>query len=341
MGENIVGIGKQHIIHTNRTKEGGSFTVAHNTKDIIAGSIGHLLAVPTIHLPLLTFDSMFQNPNKEVAETLARRYKDVPWKGDVLVRVGHASLIGDIARSIASDKDMKDAPPRWLRTLMLPSTMIATVFTKMFRIDNYNPFTNTVSVFHANDAVGTGRIGQAQFYDTLQSPAVKSVIAFAQTIPFVPLWTEWNSYSNAMKRFETDTQRKKALKIYEPHWGFLLNMNILGSVPYLGPAALPSALMYSGSFLVGSLAAGHITSRFPNLRVSDRYERFGYVFEGKEPKKEKKFFHGPAVKAIAKEVVHKPVVSSHEKKNLGDHQVYESTARAIRPIHGSSARNLF
>lgn len=309
VGELPVGVSQQHIIHSHRTKEGGSFTVLHNNKDLIAGSLGHLLAIPTIHLPLLTLDAIAKNPSKEVAETLTRRYKDVPWKGDVLVRVGHASLMGDIARSIAKDADMKGAPPRWLRTLMIPSTVIANLLTKTFRWDSYNPFTSTVTVFHANDAVGTGRVGQAQFYDELQTPAIKSVVALAQTIPFVPLWTEWNSYANAMKRFETDTQRKKALKIYEPHWGFMLNMNILGSVPYLGSLAVPSMLLYAGSLMLGAGAAGHITSRFSNLRFSKQYERFGYVFSGAPTKAGKE--------------------PTYAKKVLGPHQVYASTARPV------------
>lgn len=339
MGELPIGVAKHEYRSINKSKEGGSLGFAYSKDGWLANTVGHVLAVPIIHLPLLTLKDAFHNPPEELVKTLSDRWKDVPFKGDVLVRVGHASVIGDIKRLLATDEQIKgrvkfSTTAKWIdraaRYPYIPLQVMKTLLVKMMRLDNYDPITNTISVFHPNKAIGMHEIGHGKFFSSKENPT--NWYMAANLVPLARTYTEYKATEGAMKQFSNDAERKQALTLLEPAFATYLVPSVLG-------IAAPKLLnAYAG---IGSLAAGHIMARLPNFRFSKQYERFGYVFEGKEPKKEKKFFHGPSVEAIAKELVHKPVASSHEKKGLGDHQVYESTARAIRPIHGSSARNLF
>lgn len=103
MPEHVIGANPRDVIHQRITAE-GSLTFAYNKRDIVANTIGHILAVPTTHTILWTWGSAFRNPSKELVTELYDRYKDVPWKGDVLVRVGHSSIFGDIQRMLALER---------------------------------------------------------------------------------------------------------------------------------------------------------------------------------------------------------------------------------------------
>ena len=102
----------------------------------------------------------------ELVEHFKERYKDVPCKGDVLVRVGHASIVGDLQRLFANDKirgplsldigntKLMKVYRTIFRLLAVPGVVLGGIHAKLFRANHYNPFTNTVHIFHPNQRLG-------------------------------------------------------------------------------------------------------------------------------------------------------------------------------------------
>lgn len=306
MGELPVGVAHHEHRHVLKSKEGGSLSFAYSKDGVLANTIGHLLAVPLIHLPLLTLKDAFHNPPEELVKTFSDRWKDVPFKGDVLVRVGHASVIGDIKRLLATNDEIKgrvkfSTTAKWLdkaaRYPYIPLQVLQTLFVKMMRLDHYNPITNTISVFHPNKAVGMHEIGHAKFIDTKKNPT-NWYMAYGY-LPFTQPYVEYKATENAMKHFADDAERKQALKVLEPAFATYMVPTVLG--------LFAPRLAYMRA---GSVIAGHIMARNPNIRISSQYERFGYVFSGQEPTK--KYFHGPQAALEHNQVL---VGSSQSKKN--------------------------
>lgn len=289
MVELPVGVAPHEHRQVVKSKDGGSLSFAYSKDGILANTVGHVLAVPIIHLPLLTLKDAFHNPPEELVKTLSDRWKDVPFKGDVLVRVGHASVIGDIKRLLATNDEIKgrvkfSTTAKWLdraaRYPYIPLQVLKTLFVKMTRLDNYDPITNTASVFHPNKAIGMHEIGHGEFFSSKENPTNWYMVT---GIPLPRTYLEYKATESAMKRFSSDAERKQALKVLEPAFATYLVPSVLG-------IATPKLInKYTG---IGGLVAGHIMARLPQLRVSRQYERFGYVFSGTE-KHEKKFFHGP------------------------------------------------
>jgi len=277
--ERAVGVNPAHVIHQTISKEGGSFTIAEKN-EFIAQTFGHILAIPYVHLPLWTPHAIVRNTPPETIEYLKERWKDVPWKGDVLVRIGHTSLFGDIQRSMADKKDLSHMPPKWMRTLVLPYTLLQSFLGKFMRLDHYNAFTNTAHVFHADKAMGMGRIAQAHWFDQMDSGLLKGVTRFAQAlVPLVTSVVEWKTFEHAMPRFTSDADRRSASKIFEPYWG---KETMLSVAPWVGTfiPSVPGGLFgFTEAAYFGGLAGGHFMARvYPKQE-----ERFGWVFEGMRP----------------------------------------------------------
>lgn len=268
MPETVIGAKLQDILHHQKTQE-GSLTIVRNDHDIIANTIGHVLAIPSVHLPLLTGRAIGKNPTPELAKALFDRYKDVPWKGDVLVRVGHTSIMGDIQRLWAPYDKVKGKAifstthwtiDRLARILYIPIQILKSVIAKIFRSDQYDPITNTAIVFHPYLGVGMHELGHAQF---LEQQKKKEAWVFFYSTPGIRSFMEWHASKNAMKRFQNDTERRAALRLMEPAWASYVVGDLLSLV---GADAIPPMKK-----TIGALVAGHLMNRYPK-----QSERFGY-----------------------------------------------------------------
>jgi len=307
MGELPIGVAKHEYRHSNKSKEGGSLAFAYSKDGWLANTVGHLLAIPVTHLPLLTLKDVFRNPSEELVQKLSNRWKDVSRKGDMLVRVGHASFIGDIKRMLATDQEIKGRAifsttarviDRVARYLSIPIQLLRTLAVKMTRSNYYDPITNTLNLYHPNEIFGMREMGRAHFYDAKKNPT--GWFFFSET-PIVRSVAEFNANKNAIRQITNDTERKKALKILEPRFGQYVVNDIFGLF-------IPRNIISESTAKFAGTVAGHITSRLPQLRFSKQHERFGYVFSGAPTKAGKE--------------------PTHVKKALGLHQVYASTARA-------------
>lgn len=285
------GVSPKDFVKTISSKEGGSLTFTFGKGDVIAKTIGHIGALPTDAL-LLMPDSMFKSPTVELLAELAERWKDVPFKGDILVRVGHTSLLGDLQRVLASQKDVKNGLPLGIRILALPGTVLSTVNTKFTRADHYNPFTKTVNIYNADRAIGMHEIGHAKDLDSY-SPWGQFGMQALRVIPGAALITEWNASKLAMQHMKTDAERKLAMKRLEPAFGTYVFGGMLqfgfGELIQLAFDKYFAEKMHVKSPIVRarilraintalSVGPGHILSRLPN-----RTSTFGWVFEGKAP----------------------------------------------------------
>jgi len=275
-------------------KRGGAVTFAFSDRDIIANTVGHLAAIPLLHLRVWTPDAIFKSPTKELAHELADRWKDVPFKGDVLVRVGHTSLAGDIQRSLATNGEMKNAFPRSLRMLTLPITLILSTAAKIGRLDHYNPLTQTVVAFHPHREIGMHEIGHAKDFDP-RSNWGKIGRSLLRAIPGLGLVTEWTASKLALEQMKSDEERRQAIKTLEPAFSSYVTHDLarvgLKHVAWNGVKRLleTKTSRYNNDLLklqkhtnilttvlMNAVATipGLITSRLPN-----RTSSFGYIFE--------------------------------------------------------------
>lgn len=348
MPESVIGAKKSDILHQIQTKE-GSLTVTHNTRDIVANTIGHVLAVPTTHTIFWTWGSAFKNPSPELADQLFERYKDVPWKGDVLVRVGHASIVGDIQRMLARNEhvrgrpwNLKDIPGRVIESFGKAAAVIITVgetmMAKLLRMDFYNPYANTATVYHPRLGIGMHELGHAEFYNQRSNKSrVGFLIAGGMgltidknivfTPPFLSSYKEYQASKNAMKHFKSDQERRDALKMLEAGWATYMFQDTLNLafLPQPISGALGAVLSYPAS------VAGHLMARvYPKQE-----QRFGYVFEGKKNEKHAQFEHKsaqrgekPFVSASSKKPSSEISVTAPKKQELNAHQVLVATAKA-------------
>ncbi len=61
MVESVIGAKPSELVSSIRAKE-GSLAFTYSKKDIVANSVGHILAIPTNHVPLLTLDLLRNFP---------------------------------------------------------------------------------------------------------------------------------------------------------------------------------------------------------------------------------------------------------------------------------------
>ncbi|MBI4066206.1 hypothetical protein HY411_00670 [Candidatus Gottesmanbacteria bacterium] len=254
---------------STQSERGGSLTVEYNPRDVLANTIGHVLAIADTHLQYLTLNHVFENASPDLAKDMFNRWKDVPWRGDIKVRIGHSSLWDELGRTFSLDA-AEGRPNLFTRVIGLPWTGLSWVESKLFRHNYFNPFTNAATVYHPHEAFGMHELGRAQFYDEHKHSVYLRVLGALTLLP-VASFFEWKSSANAMKRFESDVQRERATKILEPRFGGTLMSELFlpANLLFPGLSTLVSPLMN----WAGGLISGHILSRLPNKR-----ERFGWVF---------------------------------------------------------------
>ena len=360
MPEHVIGVNPRDVIHQRITAE-GSLTFAYNKRDIVANTIGHILAVPTTHTILWTWGSAFRNPSKELVTELYDRYKDVPWKGDVLVRVGHSSIFGDIQRMLASNErvrgrpwNIKDKVGRTLEyagklgaaILMVPSM----IKNKFLRADYYNPFSNTVNIYHPKLAPGMHELGHAEFFNQMENKKRAAyyigIVNPIVTIPFFRSFYEWQASAIALKRFKGDAERRAGLKILEGAWATYLAIDSLTTAALVAPAlaipllkaawSIPFVMpLGQGTVLKGIVSLGmapygaSIGGHMMNRLYPKKDQRFGYIFSG-----------GTAPGATRQEMP----VQFHKKRaaapqhELSAHQVLTATAKA--PVKNTRADDI-
>jgi len=241
------------------------------------------------HIAIGSFGDILKTPKPEVAEKLFQNWKDVPWKGDVLIRVGHGSSIKeDMQRFMEMRAYVGKKVNPIEKGLTALSLSLSNVMTKIMRADHYNPLTRQATVYHPNYVIGMHEIGHAWDYDKIlaqikENPKKKGKFR-------TRLKVEWEASANAMKQFTTDEERKMAMKKLEPAYGSYIGM-FFGKLTGLlwmisiyaqhkgktNPEVLKKVKLARKVGAYGAILgilSGHVTSRLPGRKGA-----FGYIFE--------------------------------------------------------------
>lgn len=261
----------------------GSLTIIKD-RNVVADSLGHILAIPT-HALMGRPQDIGKDPPKELIEQILERYKDVPWKGDVTVRIGHVDPKEDWKKT--KDRLQKEGKLTVLSELGSKAGIyFGALQGSIFRADHYNPTSQTIHIFNPNLPIVMHELGHAE--DLLDK--TKRYKGF-----FKKLQREFVASKNAMKHMKSDQERRDAMKFLEPAFstyiaGSLQKLFIGGRIALAllkQKTAQPveglerqrqdslKGLVELLSLQVGPIIFAHINARLPGRKSS-----FGYIFSG-------------------------------------------------------------
>ncbi len=217
--------------------EGGpGLKVIRGWGSIAANTVGRINAIPT-DVALLTPGAILSSPEKDTAEFLQERYKDVSWKGQVVeVYLGHSPLLRQLRRLFQKERRTNLLARVFLG---IPTTLSAWAAGNVFRTDAYNPYTESAQVYHSNPAVAMHEAGHAEDFDQSKFPTLRAIFG---GLPFFKQKLEWNASRNAMKHLKNEYERREAGKVLEPAFGSYLGLympfaplsRLINFVPLIG-----------------------------------------------------------------------------------------------------------
>lgn len=288
---------------------GGSLEVIYK-KDTVLHTLGHLLAIPS-HIVFGRLQDVGVDPDPKLVDEILENWNDVPWKGDVTVRIGHIDPKTDWKRIVEHKR--RDGKSNVLTEAAgFLTTYIADWKHSLTRSNFYNSWTKTVHMYHPDSAVASHELGHAQDLDNPEN----------KTKFFRRLRNEWMASKHAMEHAGSDEKRRNAMKILEPAFGTYIanvasNTVLLGGLVGLFASEFHSpkpmsfyekkAPMVAGAFIASKfmpIALAHLFARLPH-----RKSTFGYVFSGE------------AGSGSARE-------GKKPQEPLQPHQVYTATAHA-------------
>lgn len=249
----------------------------------------------------------------EIAERIFDSWKDVPWKGDLLVRIKPATIKEDIARYYETLGKSPKQATFVDKFVNIPQLVFANLSTRALRASYYMDATHTVTLYNKNFYVAMHEMGHALDYDP-HVATFKDIHKYkARKKGLVArLQREWQASANAMKHLKTDEERRKAMKVLEPAFGTyigaaigklatyaLMATEFLIILPYiLNPTLLPlsvfTASLQRKLFMIAAPIInawvifpflGTITGALGGRVLSvlrDRKSTFGYAFSGSE-----------------------------------------------------------
>lgn len=288
---------------------GGSLDVIYK-KNTTLHTLGHILAIPT-HLVFGRLQDVGVDPDPKLVDKILTHWKDVPWKGDVTVRIGAIDPQADWKRTV--EQMRKEGKSNvFTEAIGFVNTYIADWKGTLTRSSFYNSWTKTAHIYHPDIAVAFHELGHAQNLEG--SPKMSGL--------FKTLRGEWMASKHAMEHGVTDAQRREAIKMLEPAFGTYIAKTASNTVLLGGLAGLmvsefnkPKSISFyenkAPAFVAAffglkiiPVALAHLFARLPNRKSS-----FGYVFSGEAGS-------GPARDGNAPEQTLKP------------HQVLVATAKA-------------
>jgi len=287
---------------------GGTLTVIHK-KDVIADTLGHVLAIPRNVLAARPQD-LFKNTPPELVDMIIDRWRDVPWKGEhVVVRIGHVDPIADWERTKARLKH-EGKFTAWHEKIGKVAVLTSSLRAKLSRASFFDPYTHTAIIMRPVLATAMHELGHAQ--DILGESPIKGL--------FTKVRREQVASYNAMTHLTNDDERRQAMRVLEPFFasyvGGALQMLgvILGLPVWSKKVTLAEISTSKGSLRISSRAPlaylGTIAAAYLYAHLPWRKSTFGYVFEG----------------SLSPEVTASKGIQSQE--SLQPHQVYTATARA-------------
>jgi hypothetical protein len=150
----------------------------------------------------------------------------------------------------------------WRYSLGTLSCLGYTVFPgRVFGGDNYNPFTNTVSIYSDVPAIGLHEGGHAKDFSRRRLPGTYAAVYL---LPGAPLWHEGVATNDALSYLHehgTAEEQREGYRLLYPAYGTYLG----GATNDLLPTRAPGGLIVYGTAVLG----GHALGRIRAARVPD------------------------------------------------------------------------
>lgn len=216
----------------------------------VLDGLGWVFGIPSkIILFNINIDDHFVSPD---IDDVVSEYLEKNNLRDVKVRINQYSPGDEWTRLVANDQ----MSGGWRYTFGALSWLVYTIFPgRLFGGDNFNPFTNTISLYSDHPAVALHELGHAKDFAGKEYKGWNAVL---RILPIVPLFQEAEATSDALGYLEANACRaseKDAYKVLYPAY-----------FTYIGGEI---ALWIPGANWIAAAAAipGHIAGRIQAART--------------------------------------------------------------------------
>jgi hypothetical protein len=228
--------------------------ISRGEPNFIVDNLGHYLFSLPEKLILWEW-SMGNHQISENTEHAIRTYLDDNELKEVKVRLNEYAPFGEFKRL----RNNQSVGAGYRYTIGMLGWLFYTIFPgRIFGGDNYNPYTNTISLYSDSRSVGLHEAGHSKDF---ASRNMKGSYALVGIVPLVPLFQEYIASSDAISYIQEKNDKKlekKAYHILYPAYGTYIGGELLNPVPGVRPL---------GS-LIGALP-GHIVGRIKGAKVKE------------------------------------------------------------------------
>lgn len=214
--------------------------------NVVIDSVGWVIGIPN---KLILWNRKIDNHNVSAeTETALQNYLAKNDLDQVKVRINQYDPIGEWQRLFRTQQ----VGVGWRATFGTLSMLSYTLLPgRIFGGDNYNPYTNTISIYSDHPAVALHEGGHAKDFAEHEW---KGTYAALYLLPGGALALEGNATSDALSYLEAEELydlQADAYKVLYPAYGTYVGSTINGI--YAGP--------YAGAVTLGSIIPGHILGR--------------------------------------------------------------------------------
>jgi len=152
----------------------------------------------------------------------------------------------------------------WRASFGVLTTSLYTILPgRVFGGDNYNPYTNTISIYSDHNAIV---IHEGAHAKDLYNRRLKGLYSALYAIPLVPLWHESQATGDAvgyLRNQDRSEEEKAAYKVLYPAYGTYIGGSLV--------QFLPVDLLTSYAIQAAVVVPGHIVGRIKAAAVDDNH----------------------------------------------------------------------
>lgn len=177
--------------------EKAPITMSYSSGGIPDRTIGRFFAILP-NLVRATPEGITGTISPEMAHEITQRYADVEWKDTPTLNINKSPLFSQLKRLWSQDRQ---ANGLFRATVGTVSTVGRWIGGRIGRVDNYNPYSNTVTLYTGNWAIITHRMGLAQYFD--KSQHISSEIA-SRWFGYNRIFQDREAIKNASNRIKPE-----------------------------------------------------------------------------------------------------------------------------------------
>jgi len=185
---------------------------------------------------------------REEAQKAVKAYLETSDLESAVVRMGH-SRVGEDLKRLFFDKNVRKSRSFIGRLLFgLPRTLLGSLATKLLRLDDYNPFTNTVHIYSNVQALARKQLARAKFFQDKKMPTLHALAGY---VPHLNIHQDYK-VGRIAREAAPENERSQTGRYLVPDYA--LGLGALASAGLLA-AGLTSAGLLA---IPVAVAAGHI-----------------------------------------------------------------------------------